>query len=712
MGPLTVKLTMTTGPRQRLESAFFVLILNAGAVLSETLLLAQELEPILPADYRSSFVEVRGCRFSLEHGGVFVRVLANPEAAEKYEEDASPLPAGSVIAGEEYRDDRCEESGLIGWRVMRKEPPGYDPADGDWHWQVLTPGREVVEDSKTTCIGCHTQPACARRDRMCAVSGGAAEMKPVLDGLPATLFSITGTPSSGGHTPGNTVGFDIYTVGADPRDGRGPFFLHYDGAIWRRLVTGARGDLWWISERMIDGGFYLCGEDGLILRFDPASQGFEPQKTPGDRFLFGVWGTDRGNLWAVGGDLADEDRGGALWRFNGTEWVVDERIIEARPEGLPTLYKAWGRNAEDIWVVGRLGVAYHFDGARWQSIPTGASLSLFTVHGNQTRVAATGVASQGVILELEGDAFVNRAPPGAPQMNGVFVSAGGIASAVGAEGSFAVRGPSGWEYKTAVAASRPADFHGTWIDAGGGVWAAGGDVRGEHTYGLLAYAGEAAIGSEFASDAPCAPGANVKPGFVSYTRDVVPLLSRAGCLDSSCHGGAEPASEYHLGSYEGLFGPGKEARNFGMCDVVPGNLDQSFLLEKVGPRPRVGERMPNGNPPLRNDEIALLRTWIFEGAVKDEPVPRQPFSRGDVDASGGLIITDPIALLRYLFVGDPAPVCLGAADANDDGTLGINDGIFFLNYLFLGGPEPAAPFPTCGLDPTPDDLECTAAKCP
>jgi hypothetical protein len=122
--------------------------------------------------------------------------------------------------------------------------------------------------------------------------------------------------------------------------------------------------------------------------------------------------------------------------------------------------------------------------------------------------------------------------------------------------------------------------------------------------------------------------------------------------------------------------------------------------------------MPNGKPPLRNDEIALLRTWIFEGAVKDEPVSRQPFSRGDVDASGGLIITDPIALLRYLFVGDPAPVCLGAADANDDGSLGINDGIFFLNYLFLGGPEPRAPFPACGLDPTPDDLECTVAKCP
>ena len=37
---------------------------------------------------------------------------------------------------------------------------------------------------------------------------------------------------------------DVYAVGADK--GAGPLVLHYDGAGWQRLATGARGDLWWV----------------------------------------------------------------------------------------------------------------------------------------------------------------------------------------------------------------------------------------------------------------------------------------------------------------------------------------------------------------------------------------------------------------------------------------------------------------------------------
>ncbi|MBI4584508.1 MAG: cytochrome P460 family protein [Planctomycetes bacterium] len=134
-------------------------------------------EPILPADYRSSYVEVRNCRFSLEHGGVYIRVLASPEAALKYLENANPLPVGSVIVKEEYSDDHCEASELLRWRVMGKESPGFDPADGDWHWQWLTSRCEVVYDDKKTCIGCHLQSDCVRRDYMCTLPGGGAEMK-------------------------------------------------------------------------------------------------------------------------------------------------------------------------------------------------------------------------------------------------------------------------------------------------------------------------------------------------------------------------------------------------------------------------------------------------------------------------------------------------------------------------------------------------------
>jgi len=43
---------------------------------------------------------------------------------------------------------------------------------------------------------------------------------------------------------------------------------------------------------------------------------------------------------------------------------------------------------------------------------------------------------------------------------------------------------------------------------------------------------------------------------------------------------------------------------------------------------------------------------------------------------------------------------------NDDGTLTITDPIQLLDFLFRGGQRPSAPFPTAGLDPTPDGYDC------
>jgi len=75
------------------------------------------------------------------------------------------------------------------------------------------------------------------------------------------------------------------------------------------------------------------------------------------------------------------------------------------------------------------------------------------------------------------------------------------------------------------------------------------------------------------------------------------------------------------------------------------------------------------------------------------------------------MITDSIALLQHLFLGGAAPGCLAAADLNDDGLLGIDDAIAGLGYLFLGDSPPALPFPDCGLDPTPGDLDCGTTRC-
>lgn len=83
-----------------------------------------------------------------------------------------------------------------------------------------------------------------------------------------------------------------------------------------------------------------------------------------------------------------------------------------------------------------------------------------------------------------------------------------------------------------------------------------------------------------------------------------------------------------------------------------------------------------------------------------------PFRRGDADASGSLDITDPIVILGYLFLGDPEPPCVLAADGDDSGNVDISDAIGLLGHLFLGEPAPPPPSAECGRDPTPDGLGC------
>jgi hypothetical protein len=76
-------------------------------------------------------------------------------------------------------------------------------------------------------------------------------------------------------------------------------------------------------------------------------------------------------------------------------------------------------------------------------------------------------------------------------------------------------------------------------------------------------------------------------------------------------------------------------------------------------------------------------------------------------------LSDPIAILQYLFGGDPPLPCEKSADVDDTGVLDLTDAVYLLQFQFLGGPPPEEPFPSCGNDATPDDLGCESVPpCP
>ncbi len=446
------------------------------------------LEPIFPANYRDTFTEVRDCRLAIEHNGAMIRVFTNDIATEPYRRNQNPLPVGSIVVKEEYEGLDCSNPAeLRRWTAMRKEMPGFDAADGDWSWQRLdAPSRTVTCNTKTcpgfVCVTCHRQPACLVRDYMCAEDNTPPRgtLTAVLEQQPAALLSITGTAPN-----------DVYAVGADPHDNRGPYVIHYNGSNWRRLDTGATGDLWWISVTPIDGDFYMAGADGLILQYDPPNSRFTRHTTPNAiAQLFGIWGTSASNLWAVGGD--DEQRA-VLWHYDGMMWTVQDVSGIVRQDVPTTLFKVWGTGASDVYAVGETGTVLHYDGMNWSLVDPGTTNSLFTVHGSGSILAAVGgFFVNGVIIERKEDGtFLNRTPSGVPQLNGIFVGPGsGDAVAVGNSLSVAVRDTSGWTVVNEGddPENPPRDFHGVWVDRDNGIWAVGGELSALGA-GILAYGG-------------------------------------------------------------------------------------------------------------------------------------------------------------------------------------------------------------------------------
>ncbi|HZN58341.1 MAG TPA: metallophosphoesterase [Planctomycetota bacterium] len=106
------------------------------------------------------------------------------------------------------------------------------------------------------------------------------------------------------------------------------------------------------------------------------------------------------------------------------------------------------------------------------------------------------------------------------------------------------------------------------------------------------------------------------------------------------------------------------------------------------------------------DGIAIDHCTIRKGS----PSPELRFIRGDVNEDGQLNLTDPVAVLAYLFTGGP-PQCIAASDVDASGVIQVTDAIQQLNFLFLGGPAPAAPFPECGSLPGAEDAGCRRS-CP
>lgn len=299
----------------------------------------------------------------------------------------------------------------------------------------------------------------------------------VHNNLDAALFSVWGASAT-----------DVWAVGADTRDGSGPLVLRFDGATWSRLPTGeAQGDLWWVFG-FAGGPVYLGGDGGVILRYQAGA--FTRLATPGLQTIFGIWGATPDDLWAVGG--ASDSTGGFAWRLQGggDTWLPEPSLPAEVATGA-AVWKIYGARADDAWLVGSNGVALRWDGAALTPGETGVGSSLFTVHHQGGRYAAVGGHATGIILEREGEQWINVTPAEPPAgLAGVTLGPGGLGLAVGTFGALLTRSDgAGWQ-PAALEFNLGQNLHGSWIDEQGGLWAVGGQTFSPpYNEGILLYRG-------------------------------------------------------------------------------------------------------------------------------------------------------------------------------------------------------------------------------
>jgi hypothetical protein len=113
-------------------------------------------EPLFPADYASTWTQVRDCRPSSSHDFHLIVIWADPDAAGPYLDRASPFPVGSVVLKEEFDigDTECEGD-IVEWAVMKRLEAGSAAQELDWKWQELDENRQVTSEDDVRCWGCH-----------------------------------------------------------------------------------------------------------------------------------------------------------------------------------------------------------------------------------------------------------------------------------------------------------------------------------------------------------------------------------------------------------------------------------------------------------------------------------------------------------------------------------------------------------------------------
>jgi hypothetical protein len=265
--------------------------------------------------------------------------------------------------------------------------------------------------------------------------------------------------------------------------GEGGLILQRRGDTWWRWDAPTERSLWWVwgrSERDV----YAGGEGGTLLHFDGTRWRTVDAGLGDSETVWGIWGSADA-IWAVGGRAMTNGPGFVL-RGEGEQW---SRFPAA---DLPNLYKVWGNDEGETFVVGDDSSLYRASDDVLVEVDLGAAGEnpepLFTIAGNDRgTVIAVGGVSQALAFELGSNGF-EPLPFATAGLNGVSVGASGEVTVVGLSGVIRERTSGDWHEHDFLTDRH---YHAT-ARFGDGAYAVGGDLlsSGAARRGLIVMRGD------------------------------------------------------------------------------------------------------------------------------------------------------------------------------------------------------------------------------
>lgn len=120
----------------------------------------------------------------------------------------------------------------------------------------------------------------------------------------------------------------------------------------------------------------------------------------------------------------------------------------------------------------------------------------------------------------------------------------------------------------------------------------------------------------FATSLPAVSARGDDAAAVSYYREVRPIL-QVHC--QGCHQPAKPGGGAIVTDYADLLKAGDSE----LPIVTPGKVDESAIIEQITAAEGETPAMPKDAPPLKPEQVDLIRRWIAAGAPDDSPASAQ-----------------------------------------------------------------------------------------